>query len=104
MAGSKLEVALMIPFTHVDGKERGKITFYGLSTCAWCRKTRRLLDQLGVAYDYVYVDLLDGDGQEQAMEQLRRWNPNESFPTVVFNDAFSVLGYDEAKIRAAVDK
>lgn len=94
----------MVPFTHVDGEERGRITFYGLSTCAWCRKTRLLLDRLGVAYDYVYVDLLDGAGQEQAMEQVRRWNPNESFPTVVFNDASCVLGFDEAKIRAAVGK
>lgn len=94
----------MVPFTHVDGKDCGKVTFYGLSTCAWCRKTRRLLDELGVAYDYVYVDLLDRAGQEKAMAEVRRWNPNESFPTLVFNDASCVLGYDEAKIRAAVGK
>lgn len=92
----------MIPFTHVDGKECGRISFYGLSTCIWCRKTRQLLDRLGVAYDYVYVDQLSAADQEKAMAQVRRWNPNESFPTVVFNDSSCVLGYDEAGIRAAV--
>lgn len=94
----------MIPFTHVDGEDRGRVAFYGLSTCAWCRRTRQLLDKLGVAYDYVYVDLLDGDEQERAMEQVRRWNPNESFPTLVFGDSACVLGFDEAKIRQALGK
>lgn len=92
----------MKSFTHVDGKDCGKITFYGLSTCVWCRKTRHLLDKLGVAYDYVYLDLLTSGEQEQAMEQVRRWNPGESFPTLVFNDSSCVLGFDEEKIKAAV--
>jgi glutaredoxin-like protein NrdH len=94
----------MSSFTHVDGKDCGKVMFYGLSTCGWCRKTRQLLEQLGVAYDYVYVDLLGPDAQEQAMEQVRRWNPNESFPTIVFNDESCVLGFDEKKIREAVKR
>lgn len=92
----------MKSFTHVDGKDCGKINFYGLSTCVWCRKTRQLLDKLGVAYDFVYVDLLTGEEQGRAMEEVRRWNPNESFPVLVFNDSSCVLGFDEEKIRAAV--
>jgi glutaredoxin-like protein NrdH len=94
----------MKPFTHVDGEDCGKIMFFGLSTCVWCKKTRRLLDELGVTYDYVYVDLLSPAEQEKAMEQVRRWNPNESFPTIVFNDSSCVLGFDEARIRTAVGK
>jgi glutaredoxin-like protein NrdH len=92
----------MKSFTHVAGRDCGKVVFYGLSTCVWCRKTRRLLDELGVAYDYVYVDLLTPGEQEQAMEQVRRWNPSESFPVLVFNESSCVLGFDEEKIKAAV--
>jgi len=92
----------MVKFSHVHGKDCGKVVFYGLSTCVWCKKTRRLLDDLGVAYDYVYVDLLEGEAQEKAMAEVRRWNPNESFPTVVFADSSCVLGFDEEKIRKAV--
>jgi glutaredoxin len=92
----------MVPFNRVEGKDCGKVTFYGLSTCVWCRKTRNLLDKLGVAYDYVYVDLLSPAEQEKAMEVVRRWNPSESFPTIVFNDSSCVLGFDEEKIKAAV--
>jgi len=94
----------MKPFTHVDGENCGKIIFFGLSTCVWCKKTRRLLDELNVAYDYVYVDLLAPAEQEKIVEQIRRWNPSESFPTIVFNDSSCVLGFDEVKIRTAVGK
>ena len=94
----------MLPFKHVDGEDRGKIKFIGLSTCGWCRRTRQLLDKLSVAYDYVYVDQLTPDEQKQAMDEVRRWNPGESFPTIIFDDSSCVLGFDEAKIRAAVGK
>lgn len=92
----------MLPFKHVDGQDRGQINFFGLSTCGWCRRTRQLLDKLGVAYDYVYVDLLSPDDQEKAMDEVRRWNPSESFPTIVLDNSRCIMGFDEAKIRAAV--
>ena len=47
----------MVKKEHVEGENKGKILLYALSTCGWCRKTRQLLDDLGVAYDYIYVDL-----------------------------------------------
>jgi len=34
--------------THVDGKKAGHIVIYALSTCPWCKKTKKLLDDLGV--------------------------------------------------------
>lgn len=91
-------------FTHVEGRDAGKIAFYGLSTCGWCRRTRQLLDKLGVAYDYVYIDLLEPAEQKKAMAEVERWNPSESFPTIVINDEFCIQGFDEQKIRQAVGK
>ncbi|HII75790.1 MAG TPA: glutaredoxin family protein, partial [Methanolinea sp.] len=38
---------------HVKGSKRGELILYALSTCGWCAKTRKLLDDLGVEYSYV---------------------------------------------------
>ena len=38
---------------HVKGENKGKITLYALSTCGWCKKTKKLLDDLGVEYHYI---------------------------------------------------
>src|SRR4030042_5339749 len=44
---------------HISGVDKGKIVMYGLSTCVWCKRTKKLLTDLGVEYDYVFVDKLD---------------------------------------------
>jgi glutaredoxin-like protein NrdH len=89
-----------LSLTHVDGREAGKVTLYALSTCIWCRKTRNLLDELGIAYDYEYVDLLRGNEQTRVMSVVRKWNPDCSFPTLVVGDK-CIAGFKEEEIREA---
>ncbi|MCK9356498.1 MAG: glutaredoxin family protein [Dehalococcoidia bacterium] len=89
---------------HVPGKESGHIMLYALSTCGWCRKTRELLEELGVAYDYEYVDLLRGADRERAVREISVWNPGVSFPTLVLDEKKSIIGFKENDIREAVGK
>jgi len=78
------------------------VKFYGLSTCIWCRKMRRFLEEQGVKFDFVYVDLIHGQEQEDAKEQVRRWNPSVSFPTIVIDNERSVTGFKPEKIKEAL--
>ena len=50
---------------HVEGEDRGDVMLYALSTCGWCKKTKALLQELGVAYKYVDVDQLDLEELEE---------------------------------------
>lgn len=84
---------------HITGINKGKIVMYGLSTCIWCKKTRQLLTDLGVDFDYIYVDLLSGNEEENAINEVKRFNPSVSFPTVIINDERAILGFDEQAIR-----
>jgi len=93
----------MDEFTHVSGKEKAGIRLYALSTCVWCRRTRKLLDDLGVAYEYVYVDLLEGEKKEAIVKQLEKWNPDSSFPTIVLNEKDCIIGFKEDRIREALE-
>jgi len=86
---------------HITGTNKGKVVMYGLSTCVWCKKTRQLLTDLGVDFNYVYVDLLDGNEEESAVREVSRFNPRGSFPTIVINDEKAILGFDEQAIRKA---
>ena len=87
---------------HVKGKNAGKIVLYTLSTCGWCRKTKNLLDTLGVGYRYIDVDLLDGEAKEEVVAELDRWNPGHSFPCIVIDNSKCIVGFQEDKIRQAV--
>jgi glutaredoxin len=92
----------MVNVEHVDGEDKGKIMLYGLSTCGWCRKAKELLEGLGVAFDYVHVDLLEGSDKDDTMNEVRKWNPRCSFPTLVINDEKVVAGFREDEIREAL--
>jgi glutaredoxin-like protein NrdH len=86
---------------HVKGKKAGHIMMYALSTCGWCKKTKRLLNDLGVEYHYTDVDLLEGDDRSKTMSEVERWNPQCTFPTLVIKNK-CIVGYDEEKIKEAI--
>lgn len=75
---------------------------YALSTCIWCQKTKKLLHELGVEFDYIDVDLTSGSDQEEIMAEVRKYNPNGSFPTIVINDSQCIKGFQETEIREAL--
>lgn len=87
---------------QVDGHKKGDVILFALSTCGWCKKTLSLLDELGIAYEYVYVDLTDSDERVEVLEKLKRWNPSLSFPTLVINNERVIIGFDRTSIVGAL--
>jgi glutaredoxin-like protein NrdH len=76
-----------------------KVRFFALSTCGWCKKTKRFLDTHNVNYEIDYVDLLSGADRTRVMAEMERWNPRRSFPTVVVDDKEVVVGFKEDRLR-----
>jgi glutaredoxin-like protein NrdH len=87
---------------HVNGKKKGIVMLYALSTCGWCAKTKDLLRELGVDFDYTYVDLLEGNDQDKVLNEVEKWNPKGSFPTLVIGNRKSIVGFREEEIREAL--
>jgi len=85
---------------HVDGQNKGNVVLFALSTCGWCKKTRMLLEDLEVEYDYIYVDLTTGSERDEVVEALGKFNPDVSFPTTVINDTDIIIGFEEEKIKS----
>jgi len=93
----------MMNIQHVDGKKnKGKVFLYAISTCVWCRKVKRFLKSLDVTYDYIDVDLLDDGEKEKVKQEVKKWNPKGSYPTIVLNDSACIIGYDEKEIKGAL--
>ena len=87
---------------HIKGKNKGHIMLYALSTCVWCKKTRRLLNDLGVDYYYIDVDLLESEEKEKIRQDIKRWNPKLSFPTMVVNNEKCIVGYKEQETKETI--
>lgn len=89
---------------HVAGEDRGSVMLYALSTCGWCKKTKTLLNEMNAAYDYTDVDLLEKEEKKLTLEEVKKWNPACSFPSMVVNGSLCIVGFNEAKIREALKK
>ncbi len=78
-----------------------EVKIYSLSTCSHCRATKKFLGECGIKYDFTDVDLLDGDERKAILEDIRKFNPRCSFPTIVIGDKV-IVGYKEDEIKAAL--
>jgi len=88
---------------HVEGENKGDVLLYAISTCGWCKKTKKLLKKLDVSYNFVDVDLLGDNEKEDIKEQVKYCNPQLSYPTLKINDT-CIIGFKEQKIREALEK
>lgn len=87
---------------HIQGKNKGKVILYALSTCVWCNKTKQLLTDLGIEFSYIYVDKLPQKDIGKVLEDVKHWNPACSFPVVVIDDKKCIVGFREKEIREAL--
>jgi glutaredoxin-like protein NrdH len=77
------------------------VKLYSLSTCSHCKSTKKLLSECTVQYDFVDVDLLEGDERRVILEDVKKFNPKCSFPTIIIGDKV-IVGYKEDEIKEAL--
>jgi glutaredoxin-like protein NrdH len=78
-----------------------KIKLFTLSTCSHCNRTKRFLTENNVEMEYVDVDLLTGAERERIMDEVRKLNPDCSFPTICIDNTV-IVGFNEEKLRKAL--
>jgi glutaredoxin len=85
---------------HVAGpRQDHSVILYGLSTCGWCEQAKEFLTEQGVAFDFTYVDLLDGEDLEAAVGEVKKWLPDPVFPLVVVDGREVVAGFRQDRLE-----
>jgi glutaredoxin-like protein NrdH len=83
-------------------KRKKDIMLYTLSTCIWCKRTKRFLNELGIDYRYIDVDLLPRNEEREVREKIDRLATDGGFPIMVIDDKEVICGFDEDRIRDAL--
>ena len=78
-----------------------KLKVYALSTCPYCKRTKRFLDEHKIAYVAIDVDLLDDDKQDKTLEELEKLTGKRAFPVVIVGKEI-IVGHDEEKLKKAL--
>lgn len=77
------------------------IKLYALSTCSHCTRTKRFFEECNLKVVIIDVDLLNGEERTKAINEVRRLNPDVSFPTIVIGDKV-IVGFNELRIKEAL--
>jgi glutaredoxin-like protein NrdH len=77
------------------------VKIYSLSTCSHCKSTKKFLSECSIKYEFVDVDLLEGVERKAILEDVKRFNPKCSFPTIIIGEKV-VVGYKEEEIKEAL--
>lgn len=84
------------------GPSKSKIKLFTLSTCSHCIRTKRFFKDNGIEMEFIDVDLLTSAERESVMDEVRKLNPDCSFPTICIGDTI-IVGFNEEKLKKALD-
>jgi glutaredoxin-like protein NrdH len=78
-----------------------KVKIFTLSTCSHCKATKKFLNDNGITFEFVDVDQLQGAQRENILNEVIKYNPQRSFPTIIIGDRI-IIGFKEDDIREAL--
>lgn len=77
------------------------VKIYSLSTCSHCKSTKKFLADCTIQYDFVDVDTLQGEERAAILEDVKKFNPKCSFPTIIIGNTV-IVGFKEKEIKEAL--
>ena len=91
---------------EVEGQEAGEenILIFTLSTCQWCKKCKRFLNEKKMKYRYIDVDKIDPKDKAKILDYLKStYQSRVSYPFFVCESGH-VAGYNPNKYMDLLKK
>ncbi|HVP58825.1 MAG TPA: glutaredoxin family protein [bacterium] len=82
-------------------KGQKPVKMFTLSTCSHCKATKKFMKDNNIDFDYTDVDLLSGAEQGTVLDEVKKYNPRFSFPTILIGRDV-IVGFQETEIRKAL--
>jgi glutaredoxin len=78
-----------------------KVKMYTLSTCSHCKAAKKFMQDNHIKFEFTDVDLLQGEARQNILEEVVKYNPDKSFPTILIDEKV-IVGFRENAIREAL--
>ncbi len=79
------------------------VMIYALSTCIHCRNAKEFLKSKGVDFNFIDVDITEGEEREKVVGEIKKLNPELTFPTIVIRNKV-IIGFKKDEIEKALNK
>jgi len=81
------------------GNNKHKVLMYAISTCGWCKRAKRMLNDMDVEYEYIDVDLCSGEDRETIRQDITRRGGRLLYPTIIINNKVLLTNPSEKELR-----
>ena len=89
--------------TKVPGAKKGhKVLMYAISTCAWCKMTKKHLKDNEVEYEYIDVDLCSDKDRQTIRRDIEKRGGQPNYPIIIVDDKIMINGFRKDKINEAL--
>ena len=83
--------------------DKHRVLLYAISTCGWCKRTKRLLEDNKIKYEYVDVDLCNSQDREEIRKEILHRGGRLVYPTMIIDDEILINGFKEDRIREVLE-
>jgi glutaredoxin-like protein NrdH len=84
------------------GNNKNKVLMYAISTCGWCKRAKRMLNDMNVEYEYIDIDLCSIEDKERIREEITRRGGRLLYPTIIINDEILLTNPTEKEVIEAL--
>ena len=70
-----------------------RVFIYALSTCGWCKLTKKFMEDGSIAYEYIDVDKASSEEKREIGASLKERNIPLGFPITIIDDDVIITGY-----------
>lgn len=90
-----------LEYTEESGsKGSHDLTVFALSTCAFCRKAIKFLQENDIAFRYIYLDKINPMVKGTVKSELKqKYESLPVFPVLVIDEERAISGFSEEKWR-----
>jgi glutaredoxin len=85
----------------LEDKSPPDVKIFSLTTCSHCKAAKKFIGECAIKYVFVDVDILEGDERKAIIEDVKKFNPRCSFPTIIIGEKV-IVGYKEKEIKEAL--
>ena len=90
--------------TKVPGtKKDHKVLMYAISTCAWCKMTKKHLKDNQVEYEFIDVDLCSDKDRQTIRNDIMKRGGEPNYPIIIIDDKIMINGFRKDKINEALN-
>jgi glutaredoxin-like protein NrdH len=79
------------------------VRMFALSTCSHCKATKKFLNDYRVQFECTDVDMLDSVNKAMVLDEVKKYNPRLTFPTIIIDGDRVIIWFQEDEIKKALD-